>query len=253
MLIIISPAKNLRSEPFTYRLASKIEFPNETKQLISVLKRMNAYELTKLMHISPKLGELNFERIQRWSYPFSGNTMATAIYMYHGDVYRGLQAEKFSDDEMDFAQKHLRILSGLYGVLRPWDIIMPYRLDASAELNTATGKNLYDFWGDKIRNKIKRQIKEQNDRVLINLASGEYYQLVKSKNPEAEIITPVFKEYKQGEYKQIAILAKRARGLMARYIICNKLVDPEGLKGFDYEKYSFSEPLSTKKELVFTR
>jgi cytoplasmic iron level regulating protein YaaA (DUF328/UPF0246 family) len=253
MLLIISPAKNLSSKPHIYKYSSSIAFSKESEKLASVLKKMKAKQLSDLMQISPKLGELNYERYQKWSYPFSGKDVGSAIFMFQGDVYKGLQAEIFNEDEMDFAQHHLRILSGLYGVLKPLDIIAPYRLEASTVLESEKGKDLYAFWGSKISKNIALDMKEQNDRILINLASAEYFKLIKPKELKAEIITPIFKEFKDGEFKQIAILAKKARGMMCRFIIRNKLTSPEELKGFDYENYGFNEALSSKKEFVFTR
>ena len=253
MLLIISPAKNLSLKPHIYKYTSSIAFSKESEKLASILKKMKAKQLSDLMQISPKLGELNFERYQKWSYPFSGKESGSAIFMFQGDVYKGLQAEIFNEDEMEFAQQHLRILSGLYGVLKPLDVIAPYRLEASTVLENEKGKDLYSFWGAKISKNIAHDLKEQNDRILINLASAEYFKLIKPKELKAEIITPVFKEYKDGEFKQIAIFAKKARGMMCRFIIRNKLTSPEELKGFDYENYGFNEVLSSKKEIVFTR
>ncbi len=253
MLLIISPAKNLIKKSIIYENVSEIIFPKEAEILAGALKKMKPVEISRLMQISPKLAEVNYERYQKWHYPFTGKEAGTALYMFQGDVYKGMQAESFNDDDMNFAQNHLRILSGLYGILKPWDIILPYRLEAGSDLKIGKAQNLYDFWGKKIHAEIQKNLIDQNTNILINLASAEYYQLARAKDLKANMITPVFKEYKNGEYKQIAISAKKARGMMCRYVIKNKLVNPEDLKGFDFEDYSFNEPLSTNKEFVFTR
>jgi len=254
MLIIISPAKKLDNKPSKkYKNSSSIHFSEESKQLTSILKQYKPQDLSILMKISPKLAELNFERFIKWEYPFTSNEAGTSVNMFKGDVYQSLKAETFSKEDENYAQDHLRILSGLYGVLKPLDIILPYRLEMGTNLETKAGKNLYEFWGDKINKKIQDDLDAQGDNILINLASNEYFKSIKVKNLTARIITPAFKEYKNGSYKMISIFAKKARGFMSRYIIENKLSDPEDLKGFDYEKYSFNEELSSKDQFVFTR
>ena len=254
MLIIISPAKKLDNKTKQkIKNAGTINFVDESKEIATILKEYKPADLSALMSISPKLGELNFERFLKWEYPFKSNEAGKAIHMFQGDVYTSLQAENFSDDNMLFAQKHLRILSGLYGVLRPMDLILPYRLEMGTKLKTEKGKNLYEFWGNKINKKIQDALNDQEDNILINLASNEYFKSVKAKDLSARIITPAFKEYKNGSYKIISFFAKKARGLMSRYIITNKLTDPEDLIGFDYDKYSYNDELSSKDEFVFTR
>lgn len=253
MLILISPAKKLQSNKNVHLKLTNIEFPGESKELVSEIRKYTPQDLSSLMDISPKLAELNFERYVKWEFPFNSEDAGPALYMFNGDVYRGMQASTFSEDEISFAQNHLRILSGLYGLLKPADKIMPYRLEMGTKLKTKKGKNLYEFWGDKITELINKQLKAGKEKYVINLASNEYFKAVKPEKIQGKIITPVFKEQKGENFKVIAIHAKRARGLMCRYIIKNKLSDIEDLKGFDYENYSFNYSLSSEKEFVFTR
>jgi len=253
MLLVISPAKKLSTNKILIKESSTIEFSEESKELANVLKNYKPEDLSTLMKISPNLAELNFERYIKWQYPFESNEAGTALYMFKGDVYRGMNAEIFSEDNIEFAQKHLRILSGLYGVLKPLDKILPYRLEMGTKLKTKRGKNLYEFWDMKITERINAHISEQGDNILINLASDEYFKAIKQINLNAEIITPVFKEYKNEEYKIISIYAKRARGLMSRFIIQNKITNPDELKVFNLENYFYNEELSSKSKLIFTR
>ncbi len=253
MLILISPAKKLKNTQKELKNLTNIEFPEESKELVSELEKYKPQDLSSLMKISPKLGELNFERFVNWQYPFKSKDAGPALFMFNGDVYRGMNTGDFSEEDILFAQKHLRILSGLYGIIKPADQIMPYRLEMGTKLKTKKGKNLYEFWGDKITEKINLHLKQQEDNYVINLASNEYFKAVKPEKLNAEIITPVFKEQKEDSFKVVAIHAKRARGLMCRYIIKNKIKNIEDLKGFDYERYSFNHSLSSEKEFVFTR
>ncbi len=253
MLLIISPAKKLSGKiKNNFKHTSSFEFINESKSLVSVLKKYKPEDLSGLMNISPKLGELNFERYLKWKYPFESDEAGLAVLMFQGDVYQGLQAENLSGNEINFTQKQLMILTGLYSVLIPLDLILPYRLEMGTKLKTKKGNNLYEFWDGKISKKIKEALKDQGDDILINLASNEYYKSVNAKDLGVRIITPAFKEYKDGNYKMISFYAKKARGLMCRYVIKNKLTNPEDLKGFDYENYSFNHELSSETEFVFT-
>ena len=253
MLLIISPAKKLGTVSINKKGTTQIEFPKESKELVNILKEYKPQDLSALMKISPKLGELNYERFIKWSHPFTGDECGTALHMFKGDVYRGMDVETFSKEDLKFVQKHLRILSGLYGILKPLDVILPYRLEMGTKLKTKKGKNLYEFWNEKITEKINHHIAEQGDNVLINLASDEYFKSIKTKVLNAKIITPVFKEYKNGDYKVVSIYAKKARGLMSRYIIKNRINNIEELKGFDSEKYYYNEELSSKNKLIFVR
>lgn len=253
MLIIISPAKKL-GKPFLKRkINSNIEFPKESQELIKVLKTLKSEDLSKLMKISPKLGELNYERNLKWEYPFTSSEKGLALHMFQGEVYRGIDIEDFTDEDFKFAQEHLRILSGLYGLIKPADIILPYRLEMGTKLETSKGKNLYEFWNNKITKKLNNHISEQGDNTLINLASNEYFKAVKPKILNANVITPIFKEEKNGEYKTIAIYAKKARGMMTRFILKNKLSNLEDIKTFSTENYCYNEELSSENEIIFVR
>ncbi len=253
MLIVISPAKKLQLNIKAADKFSDIEFPKESRELVSELKKYKPEELSSLMNISPKLAELNFERFVKWKYPFAKTETGAALFMFNGDVYRGMQANTFSDEEISFTQQSLRILSGLYGLLKPLDEIMPYRLEMGTKLKTKYGKNLYEFWSDKISERLNKHLEKQGSNTLINLASDEYFKAVKPELINAKIIKPVFKEQRGDTYRTVAIHAKRARGLMCRYIIKNGIKNAENLKGFDSENYSFNYNLSSETEYVFTR
>ncbi len=205
------------------------------------------------MRISDKLAGINAARFHDWQPDFTPENARQAILAFKGDVYTGLQAETFSEDDFDFAQQHLRMLSGLYGVLRPLDLMQPYRLEMGIRLENARGKDLYQFWGDIITNKLNEALAAQGDNVVINLASDEYFKSVKPKKLNAEIIKPVFLDEKNGKFKIISFYAKKARGLMSRFIIENRLTKPEQLTGFNSEGYFFDEASSSNGELVFKR
>ncbi|MCD6555904.1 MAG: peroxide stress protein YaaA [Bacteroidales bacterium] len=253
MLLIISPAKKLQIPKTERTDLTSINFPEESKYLISELRKFKIEALSSLMNISPKLAELNFERYLKWEYPFNGGEAGAALFMFNGDVYRGMQTTDFTEEDIQFTQNRLRILSGLYGIIKPLDKIMPYRLEMGTKLETKKGKNLYQFWGDKITEHMNADFQKLNDNVLINLASNEYYKVMNTKKIKGKIITPVFKEQKGDNYKVVAIHAKHARGLMCRFIIKNKLTQTDDLKGFDSENYSFNHELSGESEFVFTR
>jgi len=254
MLAIISPAKNLNEKK--QEITSEFSIPDhlkESHELIEVLRGMTSDEIARLMAVNPKIANLNVERFAKWHLPFTNKNSKQAVLTFNGEVYNGLKASEFSEDDLLYAQDHLRILSGLYGVLKPLDLIQPYRLEMGRKLKTKEAKNLYEFWGDKINIAINQQLQKQNKRVLINLASNEYFKSVKPQAIDGKIITPVFKELKGEEYKVIVVYAKKARGLMVRYILENRIEDPEQLKMFDSDGYFFSEELSSETEWVFTR
>lgn len=254
MLIVISPAKTLDFEHKAHiNYHSKNDFLKQSAQLINTLKHFSAPDLGKLMSISPKLAQLNVERYATWSLPFTANNAKQALLAFKGDVYTGLDAETLTEEELMYAQDHLRILSGLYGVLRPLDLIQPYRLEMGTKLAFETHDNLYQFWGDSLTKNINKALKAQGDEVLINLASNEYFKAVHTDKLAGQIVTPVFKDFKNGQYKMISFYAKKARGLMSRYIIKNKVTTPEALIHFDYEGYYYSESESSANELVFLR
>jgi uncharacterized protein len=254
MLIVISPAKTLDYEtPAKTKVFTTPDFLDNSQQLINRLRNFSSLDISELMKVSAKIADLNFDRYESWKKPFTQKNAKQAILAFKGDVYTGLDAETFKADDFKFAQKHLRVLSGLYGLLRPLDLMQPYRLEMGTKLKTDAGKNLYEFWGSDITQGLNKQLQKIKSKYLINLASNEYFKSVRVKELNAEIITPAFKEFKNGEYKMIGIYAKKARGLLSRYIIQNKLSDPEDLKLFDEDGYRFNKKLSKGNSWVFTR
>ncbi|GGY83069.1 UPF0246 protein [Cellvibrio zantedeschiae] len=254
MLLLISPAKTLDFEtPAPTPEFTQADFLKESKLLISELRALAPHDISNLMSISDKLGLLNFDRFANWKTPFKPTNAKQAIFAFQGDVYTGMQAERFSAEDIQFAQQHLRILSGLYGLLRPLDLMQAYRLEMGTGFANSRGKNLYEFWGDRITKAVNKQLKELDSKVLINLASNEYFSAVKPKLVKAEIITPIFKDQKNGQYKIISFFAKKARGMMSAYIIQNRITDPQAIKQFDVAGYSFDSALSSEYEWVFTR
>lgn len=254
MFIVISPAKNLYDRcPVSLEKYSQADFLPEAEKVVSVLKKKKPVQIAKLMDISPKLAELNFRRFQEWNLPFSPENAWQSVLMFNGDVYHGLKAETFTPEEFDIAQQRLRILSGVYGLLKPLDLIQPYRLEMGTDLAIARKKNLYEFWKTKITAKLNEELKETDQKTLINLASVEYFGAIDTKKLKARIITPSFKEHKDGQYQMVSFFAKRARGLMSRFIIQNRISDPEELKAFDSEGYYFNNQLSKEDNFVFTR
>lgn len=254
MLMVISPAKNLdyKTEPQT-KLSSKPSMLKDSQVLIDELKRLSPQEVSALMGISDKLGVLNYDRYQTFTTPFTKKNAKPAALAFNGDVYAGLDAPNMSDEELSFAQEHLRILSGLYGLLRPLDLMQPYRLEMGTKFSNPRGANLYEFWGDEITKAINKQLKALDSNTLINLASNEYFKSVDVGAVNARVMTPVFKDWKTDKYKIISFYAKKARGLMSAYIIKNKITHADDLKGFDYEGYGYNKALSEGDELVFTR
>lgn len=255
MLIILSPAKNLdfkRQSPVTEY--THPEFLKESEKLVHKLKTFSKKELSELMHINERLTKLNYERFKEWATPFTPENAQPSLMAFNGDVYTGLQAETLSADDLHFAQDHVRILSGLHGVLRPLDLIQPYRLEMGTKLSVQGKDDLYAFWGDKITTSLNETIETKSSKVLINLASQEYFKSVNTKKLYTDrIITPVFKELRGDTYRMFFVYVKQARGMMTRFIIQNKLEDPEEIKGFDMEGYFYNENLSSETEWVFTR
>lgn len=253
MLLIISPAKNLDFEtPSVIKTASQPRYLAQSKKLIAHLKQLSLQEIAVLMGLSDKLAGLNLSRFQSWSTPFNADNAKQAILAFNGDVYAGLNASTLDKAGFTFAQQHLRILSGLYGVLKPLDYIQPYRLEMSTKLANSEGKDLYDFWGEQLKTSLETE-PELADGVLINLASQEYFKAIKAKHLNARVITPIFKDAKNGQYKIISFYAKKARGLMSRYIIDNQITEPEPLKRFNTAGYYFSPAQSTANDWVFLR
>ncbi|MEJ2620453.1 MAG: peroxide stress protein YaaA [Candidatus Thiodiazotropha sp.] len=254
MLIAISPAKTLDYEtPPVTKTHTKPRFLKQSKTLIDKLRNYSALDLAELMKLSIKLAELNFDRYHNWKTPFNLNNAKQAALAMKGDVYTGLDAETLDEAGFEFAQQHLRILSGLYGVLKPLDLMQPYRLEMGTKLPNQQGKDLYAFWGEQITKAINKDLKAQGDDILINLASNEYFKSIKPKLIDGRIITPQFKERKNGSYRMIGVFAKKARGLMSRYIIDHRLSDPESIKDFDVDGYRFNSKLSKDDQWVFSR
>jgi len=254
MLIVVSPAKTLDYE--TPPKTKKFTLPSyldDSQILIDRLREFSALDISELMKVSSKIAALNVERYDTWQAEFSPENAKQAILAFKGDVYTGLDANSFSAADFKFAQSHLRMLSGLYGFLRPLDLMQPYRLEMGTRLQNIRGKNLYEFWGTKITEGLNQQLKKIKSDTLINLASNEYFKAVKPAALNAEIITPAFKEYKNGQYKMIGIYAKKARGLMSRFIIQNRISNVDDIQQFDMDGYAFNVQMSDDKSWVFTR
>jgi uncharacterized protein len=255
MLIVISPAKTLdfEREIPDYK-ATAIRMSEEAAELAEQLRAFSTEQLKKLMSISDALAQLNAERFVEWQWPFIQEAVRPALLAFKGEVYIGLDALTMEPGAMEYAQKSLRILSGLYGVLRPLDNIMPYRLEMGTKLNTQKGKDLYAFWGDKITRLINADIKQEGHGYLLNLASKEYFSAINTRKLDVPVVTPVFKDFKNGKYKVLSFFAKKARGLMSRYVIENELTEPDGLKAFNLDGYQFNSEMTVNdNELVFTR
>ena len=254
MLITISPAKTLDYEsPLATQQFTQPELLAESQKLINVCRKLTPADIASLMKISDKLAGLNAARFAEWHADFTPDNARQAILAFKGDVYTGMQAESFSQADFEFAQSHLRILSGLYGVLRPLDLMQPYRLEMGIRLKNTRGKDLYEFWGDIITKQLNQALAEQKDQVLVNLSSDEYFKSVNTKKLDGEIIKPIFLDEKNGKYKVISFYAKKARGLMSRFIIQNKLTKTDQLSDFNLDGYQFDESQSKGNELVFTR
>ncbi len=254
MQIIISPAKALDFEkPSTTEKHSDYRFVKESQKIVGELKKYKPNDLSALMKISQKLADLNYNRYQEWHFPFEKSIAKQALFAFNGEVYNGIKAETLNEQDVEVAQDKLRILSGLYGVLRPLDLILPYRLEMGTKLTLGANKNLYEFWGNKITDTLNADIEASHHQVLINLASNEYYKSVNPKKIKVPMISPEFKDLKDGKYKIISIYAKKARGLMTRFIIQNNITNPEDLRAFDLEGYFYNNQLSTELNPVFTR
>lgn len=254
MLAVISPAKKLDFEtPAKDLPVGQCDLLGEAEILMERCRALSAADIASLMKLSDKLAGLNAARFGEWSTPFTTDNAKHAIHSFKGDVYVGLDADTLSHDDLEFAQSHLRILSGLYGLLRPLDLMQAYRLEMGTKLDNTRGKNLYEFWGNKVTDTLNVALKAANSEVLVNLASTEYFKAVKANNVNAQIITPVFKDYKNGQYKIISFYAKKARGLMVRYMIDKRVSTPQELEAFDYEGYQYNAEQSSAKEMVFMR
>jgi uncharacterized protein len=254
MLMVISPAKTLDYEtpPATPHFTLP-EHLQDSSILIEQLRSLTPAQIATLMSLSDKLAGLNAARYGSWTPDFTVQNAKQALLAFKGDVYTGLNAEDFSPADFTYAQQHLRMLSGLYGLLRPLDLMQPYRLEMGTKLANPRGKNLYEFWGERISGYLNQALLEQGDNLLLNLASNEYFSAVKPKALNARVINTEFKDLKNGQYKIISFYAKKARGLMARYVIKERLNDPEGLKDFNYQGYAYHAEHSKPDSLVFLR
>lgn len=252
MKLVLSPAKSLDFESQIPNAAvTEAQFLKESERINKLLKKKSAKSLSKLMSISDALGQLNYQRNQAWQLPFTTDNARQAIYAFSGDVYRGLDAYTIPTEKLDKLNNTVRIISGLYGLLRPTDLIQPYRLEMGTKLPVGKYKNLYAFWQKTITNALNQEL--EKDELFLNLASNEYFKAIDVKTLKVPVITATFKDFKNGDYKIISFFAKEARGLMARYIIDTNANTLDDLKGFNYEGYNYSEPMSSDTELVFIR
>lgn len=254
MLTLISPAKTLDYQtPLSSTSFSLPQFIDKAHALIKVCRQLSVDDLAKLMSISPNLAKLNHDRFQAWQTEFNFDNAKQAIFAFKGDVYEGIDVRDFTDHDLQFSQAHLRILSGLYGLLKPLDLMQPYRLEMGTRLKNGAHRNLYTFWGETLTDALNEELSQCDDATVINLASNEYFKAIKSDKLNAKIITPLFLEHRNGELKLISFYAKKARGLMSRFMIKNRIDNAQALKEFALEGYSFDKTLSTQNEWVFTR
>lgn len=255
MIIVVSPAKTLDFDtPVKTENYTQPDFLADSRKLVKELRELSPEDIQGLMKVSPKIAEENFYRYLGFKTPFTPENARQAVFAFKGDVYTGLDVASWSLSDLKFAQKHLRILSGLYGLLRPLDLMQAYRLEMGTKLSNACGNNLYEFWGDRLSKALNEALDEQRgSKVVVNLASNEYFKAVDKAALQADIVTPVFRDYKNGTYKIISFFAKKARGQMAAWIIQERLKNPDELKAFDGGGYRFNAEMSQNKELVFTR
>lgn len=254
MLVLVSPAKTLDYDnPAATTEYTLPKLTQYSEQLIEECRKFTPADIASLMKVSDKIAGLNAARFESWSPTFTTGNAKQAVYAFRGDVYTGLDADSLSEESLSRAQSQLRILSGLYGLLKPLDLMQPYRLEMGTRLANAKGTNLYQFWGDVITDEVNASLKEQGDELLVNLASNEYFKAVKPKLVNGTIITPVFKDRKNGQYKVISFFAKKARGMMVRYILDNKVSNLEELNKFDVAGYYYCETESTQLSPVFKR
>ena len=254
MLIVLSPAKSLDYKtPVKVKAPTLPEFVSESAKLIAELKKLSPQEVANLMGLSDQLAALNVGRYRDWSKKFTDENSKPAVYAFNGDVYDGFDVKSLNSKAIDFAQDHVRILSGLYGALRPLDLMQPYRLEMGTSFKNARGKDLYAFWGERVTDSLKCILEKQKKPVLLNLASEEYFKVLQAKNLDCPVISPVFQDGKDGKYKIISFYAKRARGLMARYVVENRITDPADLKGFNLDGYKYVASESKPEKPLFRR
>lgn len=250
MLILISPAKTLDYSTPNFKEFTHPDFPSDIKALVSVMKKKSAKEISELMHVSENLAVLNEERYKTFQKEFTTENSKQALLAFKGDVYTKIEVDTYSQDDFEFAQKHLRILSGLYGLLKPLDLIQPYRLEMGTRLETKKGKNLYEYWDKKIAKAINEAAA---GKPIVNLASQEYFKAVDLKTLKTPVVNIHFKEFKNGAYQVIGLFAKQARGMMTNFAVKNRIENPQDLKSFNQEGYEFSAPMSGKSDWVFIR
>jgi len=254
VIVLLSPAKTLDETPLSNLKESTVPiFEKETQTLVKALQKKKKNSLKKLMHISDSLAELNVTRYTNFIEGYPNDNAKPAVFSFKGDVYQGFEADSLNKNDLKFAQKHVRILSGLYGVLKPYDYMQPYRLEMGTKLSTRKGKNLYQFWGNKITKSLNQELSSMKNPFIVNLASNEYFKSVQRKDINTNIYDIGFKEYRNDKLTFISFNAKKARGLMARYIVKNRIKSPEDLKGFNLENYSYAEENSSEHSLLFVR
>lgn len=254
MIILMNSSKTMDFEtPAPIFKSSRPEFCDDSDILVRKLRRLSVKDISKLMGVSEKLAEVNVARYKRWRVSPSESASKPALLAFKGDIYAAMDVENYSMKEFNFAQKHLRILSGLYGILRPLDLIQPYRLEMATKLSTDRGNGLYQFWGNQLTHSLDGMLKQEKSGILINLASVEYMKAIKANQLQADVITPVFKEFRGDSYRVVAIYAKKARGLMSNHIIQNQMTRVEDLQSFNLDGYRFNSKLSSAKEWVYTR
>lgn len=254
MILVISPSKTLGNIKLKGSVkATTPSFTQKSQKIVAQIRQFSEKELAEVMNINPSLARLNFERFINWQLPFTTANSQVAIATFKGDVYEGIDAQTLTPDDLEFAQNHLRILSGLYGILRPLDLMQPYRLEMGTKISIGNAKNLYEFWGDEITNELNASLANCKSKLIINLASKEYFVSFNMKKLKGEVVTPEFRQFNNGNPKVVPIMAKRARGLMTRYIVKNRIIETENLKYFDYEGYMFNPEYSNEKTLVFVR
>ena len=254
MITLLSPSKKLNfNEQNIVHSHTECDFIKSAEMLANEAKSLTEDDLKELMHISDNLAKLNRERFDRWSLPFNPSNAKQAILAFDGGVYSGLKAEEFQEKDFDFAQDHLRILSGLYGILKPLDLIQPYRLEMGVSFNNKRGKNLYEFWKDDLTKNLNNTLKKHKNPTIVNCASIEYFSAIDLNKFNGEILSVIFKEYRNDELKFISFNAKKARGLMTQYIMRNRIDNRNDIKDFSYENYSFDSKLSDESTFVFTR
>ncbi|MEM8524701.1 MAG: peroxide stress protein YaaA [Bacteroidota bacterium] len=253
MIILLSPAKTLDFSESTTKVHSEARLLSDSKKLVKVLKKKTPTELRSLMSISEKLAEENFQRYHNFSTPFTLDNAKQAVLAFRGDVYQGLEVDDFNEEDLAFAQQHLRILSGLYGLLRPMDLMQPYRLEMGTKLAQNGSKNLYEFWDTKITKMINKDLKESGGEWIVNLASNEYFKSVKKDQLKGKLLNIDFKENRDGKYKTIAFNAKKARGAMSRQIIKHRITEVEDLRSLVVNDYILNEELSSEVHFVFAK